>query len=122
MVELVVKRCPNPMELGEVHHPSRVGVDRPLDRELDAKAVAMKARALVSLGDAGKAVGRLETKLMYESHVHRRSSVPPLVTSPLVVPSIEIPKNLSRSALSGARGSEVDRKRLDRARARGVLE
>ncbi len=46
------------------------GFDRPLDLDLDLVAVPVDTRALMPLGDARQAVGRLEPVLLHQLDVH----------------------------------------------------
>src|SRR5258707_15459308 len=62
VVELFVERRPHAVELAEVDEPSRFGIHRSLDGELDLEAMTVQARALVPLGHVREAVRRLETK------------------------------------------------------------
>jgi hypothetical protein len=71
VIELVVEWFEESMQLAEVDEPSRVGVDRTFDGELDAEAVAVQAKTLVRLRQTGQPVSRFESEFMDEPHVHR---------------------------------------------------
>ena len=71
VVELVVERFEQGMQLAEVDEPPRIGIDGTFDGELDAKTVTVKAKTFVRLGQFGQPVSRFESKLVDEPHVHR---------------------------------------------------
>jgi hypothetical protein len=75
MVEKVVEGIPRVMKLLEVEKPTRFFVDRPADGELYAKAVAMKAGALVTHGHSRKSVRCFEAKLVCEADVHGKGQI-----------------------------------------------
>ena len=56
------------LDVGEVHDPAGVGVDRPGHGEGDAEGMAMQAEALVAVGHVGQQVCRFEGELVENFH------------------------------------------------------
>ena len=52
------------LQVGEVHQPAALGLDRAGDVQCDAERVAVESAALVALGDVRKAMRCLERELL----------------------------------------------------------
>ena len=68
MVQPLVDRLEMTLELGEVHHPAEVRVDRATDVQLDAERVPVNPRALVPGRYVGQAVRALEREGLEDFH------------------------------------------------------
>src|SRR5687768_2128184 len=73
VVEPIVERLPDGVDLTVVDEPTGRGVDRTRDRDLDLEGMTVQAPALVALGDLGQKVSRFEAKLVDEANLHERS-------------------------------------------------
>ncbi len=60
MIELLMQRLERGLQVGEVEKPAALRINISFANELDFKAVAVEAGALVSFGDIREAVGRFE--------------------------------------------------------------
>src|SRR5690625_1979052 len=70
MIQLVVQRLKVPFDLGKVHQPTLVGIDGAAQPEPNAKAVTVEPSALVTGGNMGQAVGRLEAEVLVDFDSH----------------------------------------------------
>jgi hypothetical protein len=70
VIEEIEERAKGTVHDLVVQKPPRLGIYRTRDGDVDLEAVAVKPRALVSLGDVGKPMGGLETKFSDEPDVH----------------------------------------------------
>lgn len=68
VVEFAMDRLASRLDVGEVHDPAGVGVDRPRHGEGDAKGMAMQAETLVAVGHVGQQVRGLEGELVEDFH------------------------------------------------------
>src|SRR5690606_37602622 len=68
MVQLLVQRLERGLEVGEVHHPAGLRIDRAFHVQLHPERVAVQARALVALGHVGQAMCRLEGEDLEDFH------------------------------------------------------
>lgn len=72
VVEQVVQRLPNQVDIAEVDEPARFRVDATMDAKLDFEAVTMQARALVTRRHLRQAMGGLEAELTKQTNLHAR--------------------------------------------------
>ena len=68
VVELLVDRFENRLDLGEVTNPTGIGVDFTFDINGGSKGVTMQAAAFVAFRYVGQAMGRLEDELFEQFH------------------------------------------------------
>ena len=64
VVEAAKKRLEVGLQVGEVHEPAALGLDRPGDVQRDLERVPVESAALVPVGDVRKEVGCLERELL----------------------------------------------------------
>ncbi|MNH24718.1 hypothetical protein D3C79_846670 [compost metagenome] len=68
MVQLIIDRLEDRLDLGEVADPARVRVERAGQVQADLERVAMQTAAFVPFRDVGQAVGRFECEFLENFH------------------------------------------------------
>ena len=68
VIQLLIERLEDLLDLGEVTDPAGVGIDLAFDVDGDAEGVAVQPSAFVPGGDVGEAMGGLENKLFEQFH------------------------------------------------------
>src|SRR5690606_26069767 len=68
MIELIVDRLEDLLDLGEVANPSGMRVDLSLDVNADLERMAVETPALVTLGYVRQAMGGLEDEFLEQFH------------------------------------------------------
>lgn len=68
VVQLIIDRLEDRLDLGEVADPARVRVERAGQVQADLERVAMQTAAFVPFRDVGQAVGRFECEFLENFH------------------------------------------------------
>ena len=68
MIESIVDRLKRGFHIREVHYPTAVRIHITGNVQLDAKRMAMQARALVPSRNIGQAMGRLDSEDAEDVH------------------------------------------------------
>lgn len=68
MIEPIIGRLEQALDLGKVHNPSAVRIDIAAQMQLDAKRMPVQARALMALGHVGQPMRRFERKNLENVH------------------------------------------------------
>ena len=68
VVELLVDRFEDCLDLGEVTNPTGIGIDFTFDINGDSEGVAVQAAAFVAFRYVWQAMGRLEDELFEQFH------------------------------------------------------
>lgn len=71
MIQCLEDRRERLLDLGKVHHPAQLRIDRSRYVDFDTKRVSMQARTLMSGWDLGQAVRRFDLENLEQIHGHR---------------------------------------------------
>jgi len=68
MVQLVVKRREGCFDIGEIHHPSQLGIRLAVHVNFDTEGMTMQPRAFVPLGHVRQTMGGFDLENFEDMH------------------------------------------------------